>query len=92
MPGGGELTLALRRSGDEAIVEVADTGEGIPAADREKVFEFAYTTREGGNGLGLAMVHQTVVEEHGGRVTLDSTPGRGSRVSIALPVPEEPQT
>lgn len=91
MPDGGELTLALRRSGDEAIVEVADTGEGIPAAHQEKVFEFAYTTRDGGNGLGLAMVHQTVVEEHGGRVTLDSTPESGTRVSIALPVAEGAQ-
>ena len=87
MPDGGELTLALRREGHEAIVEVTDTGEGIPARDQEKVFEFAYTTREGGNGLGLAMVHQTVVEEHGGRVALESTPQKGTRVCVALPLP-----
>ena len=50
---------------------------------------FAYTTREGGNGLGLAMVHQCIVEEHGGRVALDSRPGEGTRVRLILPGSEE---
>jgi signal transduction histidine kinase len=85
MPAGGKLTLSLRAEGDEVVVEVADTGSGIPPADQEKVFEFAYSTREGGHGLGLAMVHQCVVEEHGGRVDLQSSQGAGTRVRIALP-------
>jgi signal transduction histidine kinase len=49
------------------------------------VFDFSYTTREGGHGLGLAMVHHVVVEEHGGRVTLDSAPGQGTRVALVFP-------
>jgi signal transduction histidine kinase len=85
MPNGGALTIRLRGTGGEVVLEVADTGEGIPEADRERVFEFAYTTREGGHGLGLAMVHHCVVEEHGGRVGLDSRPGEGTRVRLALP-------
>jgi signal transduction histidine kinase len=86
MPDGGELTVKLLAEGDEVLLEVADTGEGIPEEDRERVFDFAYTTRDGGNGLGLAMVHHCVVEEHGGRVSLDSRDGGGTRVRLALPV------
>jgi signal transduction histidine kinase len=85
MPDGGELTLMLRKEGDEIVLEVADTGEGIPEEEQEHVFDFAYTTRAGGNGLGLAMVHQCVVEEHGGRVSLESRPGQGTRVRLTLP-------
>jgi signal transduction histidine kinase len=85
MPRGGTLTLSLREAGGEVQVEVADTGEGIAEEDREKVFDFAYTTRDGGHGLGLAMVHQAVVEGHGGRVSLESAPGEGTRVLLAFP-------
>ena len=86
MPDGGTLSLALSVEGDAVVVRVGDTGCGIAEEDRERVFEFAYTTRESGNGLGLAMVHQCIVEEHGGRVSLDSAPGRGTRVRLALPL------
>lgn len=88
MPGGGVLTVKLSSEDGFVLLEVADTGQGIPEGDRERVFEFAYTTRDGGNGLGLAMVHHCVVEEHGGRVVLDSRPGEGTRVQLALPVGE----
>ena len=85
MPEGGRLQLGLRRRGDEVEVQIADDGAGIDEKDQERVFEFAYTTREGGNGLGLAMVHQCIVEEHGGRVELESRPGEGTRVRLILP-------
>jgi signal transduction histidine kinase len=87
MPGGGRLTLRLLGEPGKAVLEVVDTGEGIAPEHRERVFEFAYTTRAGGHGLGLAMVHHCVVEEHGGRIWLDSTPGEGTSVRIALPAP-----
>lgn len=86
MPDGGRLRIALRRAGGHAAVSVTDTGHGIAEEDRERVFEFAYTTREGGSGLGLAMVHQCVVEEHGGRVSLDSDRGRGTTITMELPL------
>jgi signal transduction histidine kinase len=89
MPQGGRLTLTLGAAGREVLLEVRDTGEGIAEADRERVFEFAYTTREDGHGLGLAMVHHCVVEEHGGRVTLDSRCGEGTSVRLALPAGAE---
>ena len=83
---GGKVTLTTRSAGDEVQVVVADDGEGIPEKDQERVFEFAYTTRDDGHGLGLAMVHQCVVEDHGGRVSLESRPGEGTRVLLAFPV------
>jgi signal transduction histidine kinase len=85
MPAGGRLALRLAERDGHAIIEVEDTGQGVPEEDRERVFEFSYTTREGGSGLGLAMVHHWVVEEHGGRVSLDGAPGGGTRVRIELP-------
>jgi signal transduction histidine kinase len=85
MPGGGTVTVSLRADGGEVVLDVADTGEGIPEDEQEHVFDFAYTTREGGNGLGLAMVHHCMVEEHGGRVSLESRPGEGTRVRVTLP-------
>jgi signal transduction histidine kinase len=86
MPEGGTLTLGLRAEGAEVVLEVGDTGEGIPEDAQEKIFDFAYTTRESGSGLGLAMVHEIVVEDHGGRVSLESGPGQGTTVRLALPV------
>jgi len=88
MPDGGILTIRLASSENEVLLDVTDTCEGIPDEDRERVFEFAYTTRDGGNGLGLAMVHHCVVEEHGGRVSLESRAGEGTTVHIVLPVEE----
>ncbi|MCI0659303.1 MAG: ATP-binding protein, partial [Acidobacteria bacterium] len=85
MPQGGTLTLSVRQTEGEAQLEVADTGQGIANQDQERVFEFAYTTREEGHGLGLAMVHQVVVEDHGGRVSLSSRPGEGTQVLMAFP-------
>ena len=85
MPDGGRLAITLRSEAGEALIEVADTGTGIPEEDQGRVFDFAYTTRENGSGLGLAMVHHCVVEEHGGRVSLESRVGEGTRVRLALP-------
>lgn len=86
---GGQVKLTSAMVDDEWMVEVSDSGQGIPAEELEHVFDFAYSTKEGGNGLGLAMVHHTVVEEHGGRVTLDSTPGEGTTVRLYFPTAEE---
>ncbi len=85
MPEGGKITLSAIGRGDEVEISVSDTGVGIPEEDRERVFDFDYTTRDGGNGMGLAMVHQCIVEEHGGRVTLDSRYGDGTRVRLSFP-------
>jgi signal transduction histidine kinase len=85
MAEGGTLSLQVSGAEGETRLEVADTGCGIPEENQEKVFEFAYTSREEGHGLGLAMVHQVVVEDHGGRVELHSRPGEGTRVVLIFP-------
>lgn len=85
-PPGGSVTLRVTARDGMQYIDVADTGRGIPESERERVFDFGYSTRDGGHGLGLAMVHHTVVEEHGGRIRLDSKVGKGTTVTIELPV------
>jgi len=82
---GGRVTVLLERRGQRAVIEVTDTGCGIEAKDIERVTDPFYTTRVDGSGLGLSVVH-SVVEEHGGSLDIDSTPGRGTRVTMAFPL------
>jgi two-component system NtrC family sensor kinase len=87
-PPGGSVTLRARPEEDGVILIVADTGSGIPLADRDRIFEPFYTTkREGsgaGVGLGLAVVYG-IVQRHGGRIEVDSAPAKGSIFTIHLP-------
>lgn len=85
MPDGGELMLTTRRDGPWAVLDVVDTGVGIPASDQPKVFDAFFSTRPGGSGLGLPTTRK-IIEAHGGTIVLESEPGRGSRFSIRLPI------
>ena len=68
-------------------ITVADNGPGIPADVRARLFEPFYTTKGSrGTGLGLALVQKVVVEEHQGRVEVDSEPGSGTAFHVLLPV------
>jgi signal transduction histidine kinase len=94
---GGMIRVRLGRQKGDAVLEVKDTGEGIPTRDLGRVFERFYrvdTARSratGGTGLGLAIVKH-VVESHGGRVEAESQLGVGSTFTVLLPVlEEEPQ-
>jgi signal transduction histidine kinase len=84
MPNGGELTIRTMRTGSSVRLDVADTGEGLTAEERERLFTPYYTTKQHGTGLGLAIV-QSVVADHAGRVWVDSAAGRGSTFHIELP-------
>jgi two-component system sensor histidine kinase HydH len=84
MPNGGELTIRTTRTGGSVRLDVADTGEGLTAEERERLFTPYYTTKQHGTGLGLAIV-QSVVADHAGRVWVDSAAGRGSTFHIELP-------
>jgi signal transduction histidine kinase len=83
-PAGGEVTLRLRAAGANVVCEVQDQGRGIAADQLENIFEPFFTTKETGTGLGLALVHQMVVE-HGGAITVDSEVGRGTTFRVSLP-------
>ncbi len=89
MPGGGRVDLRLGPGGPgEVLVEVADTGEGIAAGDRDRVFLPFFTTKEYGRGTGLGLsIVARIVHEHGGRIELESERGRGTRFLIAFPIP-----
>lgn len=84
---GAEVTARLRRAADRVILEVADTGPGIPEAERTQVFERFYRimgTEAEGSGLGLAIVRE-VVTGSGGTVSLGTAPGGGLLVTVVLP-------
>jgi signal transduction histidine kinase len=89
MPDGGVLTLAAEDWDDLDMpvglrLVVADTGPGLTAVERERLFKPFYTARKpDGTGLGL-WVSQSLVERYGGRITVDSQIGRGSRFSVWL--------
>jgi two-component system NtrC family sensor kinase len=86
-PAGGEVTLRLRGAGPSVLFEVQDQGAGIAADQLDNIFEPFFTTKESGTGLGLALVHQMVVE-HGGSITVDSEVGRGTVFRVSLPAAE----
>jgi signal transduction histidine kinase len=95
-PAGGTITVAAAlEPGERLAIRVQDTGIGIPAEHRERVFDVFYqvdgsSTREyGGAGLGLAIV-KSFVEAHGGEVSVTSTPGSGSTFSVVLPIRPPP--
>lgn len=92
MEGGGQLTVRARRAGrgDEVMVEIEDTGAGISAADQTKIFEPFYTTKPAGRGTGLGLsICYGIVQEHHGRLEVESQPGRGSTFRVVLPVHTE---
>ena len=91
-PDGGEVRVSVRAAGDEVVVAVADHGVGIPRAAQARIFERFYKVdrarvrgEAGGTGLGLAIARH-IVEQHGGRIWVESTEGVGSTFSFALPV------
>ena len=84
MPEGGTLTLRTRQSGDRVTVEIADTGTGLTAEECERLFTPYYTSKAHGTGLGLAIV-QSIISDHGGRISVRSQPGRGTTFMIELP-------
>jgi signal transduction histidine kinase len=84
MPQGGTLILSTRTDDGKVLIEVSDTGAGMSAEEREKIFTPYYTSKAQGTGLGLAIV-QSVVSDHGGRVWVQGAPGHGTTFVVELP-------
>ena len=87
MTTGGRLQIesALTTDGEFISVRFKDTGPGIPEEHRERIFDPFYTTKEHGTGLGLSISYG-IVEQHGGTISVESCPGKGSTFTIQLPV------
>jgi signal transduction histidine kinase len=84
MPQGGTLTVRTHEEAGNILIEVTDTGTGLTPEECERIFTPYYTSKQYGTGLGLAIV-QSVVSDHGGRVRVQSEPGRGTMFVIELP-------
>jgi len=87
MPEGGELSISGRFSKDGYWVEltVEDSGVGIPPEDVDKLFDPFFSTKEGGIGLGLSIAHR-IIDQHQGKIEVESNPGSGTRFTLSLPV------
>jgi len=89
VPPGGEITVRTLPPHDGRVsFEVSDNGPGIASELQERIFTPFFTMREGGTGLGLALV-QRIVQAHQGAVTVESAVGRGTTFRVELPVVQE---
>jgi signal transduction histidine kinase len=84
----GTITISTRKEGEWMEMRIADTGTGIPEAARTKIFDPFFTTKEVGKGTGqgLAIAHDVIVNKHGGTLTYETTPGKGTTFMIRLPL------
>ena len=84
----GEIVVTTARDGDDAVITIADTGTGIPREILGKIFDPFFTTKEVGKGTGqgLALVHSVVVDQHHGRIEVDTEVGKGTTFRLRLPL------
>jgi signal transduction histidine kinase len=91
MPAGGFLRVDLSGTPDEVVLRLSDTGSGIPPTVLPRIFDPFFTTKKDGTGLGLAHVRR-VVEQHGGSIECESTPGKGTTFTLRLPAQPAAET
>ncbi len=85
MPRGGEITISTRVSEQNAEIVLADTGEGMDPEVAANIFQPYFTTKAQGTGLGLAIC-QSIIQGHGGSISVKSTPGKGTAFTVQLPL------
>lgn len=88
MPEGGRLGVRISRSGPEVVLAISDTGPGIPAENRDKIFDLYFSTKEKGSGIGLAMTFRAA-QLHGGSIGVESNPPNGATFRLRLPAAPE---
>lgn len=90
MPNGGRLTIGAWRDGAEIVIEIGDTGPGIPEAHVSKIFDPFFTTRNDSrrSGLGLSVSH-SIVRQHGGGVDVRTSPSNGTTFIVRIPAARE---
>lgn len=87
----GTITVRSRHEGERVLVEVSDTGSGIPEAIRKRIFEPFFTTKPVGKGTGLGLsISYDIVKKHGGSIEVESKLDEGTTFSIRIPIPMEP--
>ena len=84
MSDGGAMELILEALPEEAEVRISDTGPGIPEEVRQRIFDIHFTTKTTGSGIGLYLA-RSIVEAHGGEISVENKPGRGSEFRLRLP-------
>jgi two-component system, NtrC family, sensor kinase len=87
LPDKGTITLRTLQSDDYVIIQVKDTGAGIPEANLKRIFDPFFTTKAVGKGTGLGLwISTTIIQKHHGTLTVESEPGKGTTMSIRLPI------
>ena len=86
MPDGGQMVVRTYGTADGVAMDLIDTGCGMDDQTQAKVFDAFFSMKRGGSGLGLPTARK-IIEGHGGQITLQSEPGRGTQVTIRLPIP-----
>jgi len=86
MPEGGQLVVRTYPTADGVALDLIDTGYGMDEETKRRVFDAFFSTKRGGSGLGLPTTRK-IIEAHGGRIALESEPGRGTHFTVKLPVP-----
>jgi signal transduction histidine kinase len=84
MPQGGKLSIRSQHAAGFAHIEISDTGVGLTREEWERLFTPYYTTKQHGTGLGLAIV-QSIVSDHGGRISVRSQKGKGTTFTMEIP-------
>ena len=86
-PDGGSVKICITadNKADQLVLEVCDTGVGIDASDRSRLFEPYFSRRKGGTGLGLAIVN-SIISDHNGTITVEENRPKGTRFIIRLPI------
>ena len=87
-PEGGEIRVSATKTANELIVDISDTGPGVPPERRGELFEFGKTTKVGGSGIGLPL-SQLIVESHGGSLVYQDRNGSGSGATFRVTLPVE---